>query len=160
MALPALDATDLRILTELLRDARLSNVELAQRINLSESPCLRRVKRLEEAGVLKGARAIVARKAVGLGLTVFAGLKAERHTREVAQEIGVRLAAMPEVVACHMVSGESDFLIEVVVPDLDAYEAFLTDRLLTLPSVKDVRSNFSLRTIKTDGPLPVGARPA
>lgn len=157
MAQTALDPTDLRILVELTRDARVSNVELAQRVNLSESPCLRRVKRMEREGILRGARAIVDRKSVGLGLTVFAGLKADRHTREAADEIGARLGQMPEVVSCHMVSGEADFLIEVVVPDLEAYEAFLTDRLLTLPMVKDVRSNFSLRTIKTDGALPLTA---
>ena len=156
MAQTALDATDMRILAALMRDARLSNVELAQKVNLSESPCLRRVKRMEQEGILTGARALVDRKAVGLGLTVFTGLKVERHSRDNAEAVAARLGALPEVVSCHMVSGEADFLIEVVVPDLDAYEAFLTDRLLTLPMIKDIRSNFSLRTIKTDGPLPLG----
>ncbi|SDD89725.1 Lrp/AsnC family transcriptional regulator [Belnapia rosea] len=150
-----LDRTDRRILAALQEEGRLTNVELAERIALSPSPCLRRVKRLEAAGILRGYRAVLAREAVGLGLTVFVEIKVERHSRENAAALQEALAAMPEVVACHMVSGTADFLAEIVVADLRAYEALLTERLLTLPMIADIRSNMSLRRIKSDTPLPL-----
>lgn len=155
MPKPDIDATDRRILAELQADGRLSNVELAERVGLSPSPCLRRVKRLEEAGVIGGYRAMLDRKAVGLGLTVFVEIRVTRHSRDNAAALQEALLAMPEVVACHMVSGAADFLAEVTVPDLAAYEHLLTERLLSLPMVEDIRSNFAMRTIKTDGQLPL-----
>ncbi len=153
-----LDSTDRRILAALQGDGRLTNVDLAQRVALSPSPCLRRVKRLEAAGVVQGYRAVLDREAVGLGLTVFVEIKVERHSRENAQTLQDALAAMPEVVSCHMVSGTADFLVEIVVADLRAYEVLLTNRLLTLPMVADIRSNVSLRRIKSDVPLPLPGR--
>ncbi len=150
-----LDSTDRRILAALQGDGRLTNRDLAQRVALSPSPCLRRVKRLEAAGVVQGYRAVLDRVAVGLGLTVFVEIKVERHSRESAQTLQDALAAMPEVVSCHMVSGTADFLVEIVVADLRAYEALLTNHLLTLPMVADIRSNVSLRQIKSDVPLPL-----
>jgi len=148
-----LDQTDLRILTELQQDARLTNVELSERVHLSPSPCLRRTKRLEETGVIRGYRADLDRNQVGLGLTVFVEIKVDRHSRQNADDLGQALAAMPEVVACCMVSGAADFFAELVVPDLAAYERLLSDQLLSLPMVADIRSNFALRVIKTAGPL-------
>lgn len=150
-----LDSTDRRILAALQRDGRLTNVDLAQRVALSPSPCLRRVKRLEAAGVVQDYRAVLDREAVGLGLTVFVEIRVERHSRKNAQVLQDALAAMPEVVSCHMVSGTADFLAEVVVADLRAYEALLTERLLMLPMVADIRSNVSLRRVKSDAPLPL-----
>ncbi len=93
-----------------------------------------------------------------LGLTVFVEIKVERHSRENAQTLQDALAAMMEVVSCHMVSGTADFLVEIVVADLRAYEVLLTNRLLTLPMVADIRSNVSLRRIKSDVPLPLPGR--
>jgi len=151
----SLDRTDRRILAALQEDGRLTNVDLAQRAALSPSPCLRRVKRLEATGVVQGYRAVLDREAIGLGLTVFVEIKVERHSRENAQVLQDALAAMPEVVSCHMVSGTADFLAEVVVADLRAYEALLTERLLVLPMVADIRSNVSLRRVKSDAPLPL-----
>jgi len=148
-----LDTADLRILLELQADARLTNVELAERIHLSPSPCLRRTKRLEEAGVIRGYRADLDRDKVGLGLTVFVEIKVARHSRSNADGLAKALAEMPEVVSCCMVSGAADFLVELVVADLPAYERLLSDRLLTLSMVADIRSNFALRMIKTAGPL-------
>ncbi|HET8727680.1 MAG TPA: Lrp/AsnC family transcriptional regulator [Alphaproteobacteria bacterium] len=150
-----LDATDRRILAALQDDGRLSNVDLADRIALSPSPCLRRMKRLEASGVIRGYRAVLDREAVGLGLTVFTEIKVERHSRENAAALQEILFSIPEIVSCHMVSGGADFLAEIVVPDLASYERLLTERLLTLPMVADIRSNFSLRRIKADGPLPL-----
>ena len=151
----SLDRTDRHILAALQGDGRLTNVDLAERVALSPSPCLRRVKRLEAAGVVQGYRAVLDREAIGLGLTVFVEIKVERHSRENAQALQDALAAMPEVVSCHMVSGTADFLAEVVVADLRAYEALLTGRLLVLPMVADIRSNVSLRRVKSDAPLPL-----
>ena len=148
-----IDQTDLRILTELQKDARLTNVDLADRIHLSPSPCLRRTRRLEEGGVIRGYRADLDRSMVGLGLTVFIEIKVDRHSRHNADALATALAEMPEVVSCCMVSGAADFLAELVVPDLTAYERLLSDRLLTLPMVADIRSNFALRVIKSAGPL-------
>lgn len=150
-----LDRTDRRILAALQGDGRLTNVDLAQQTALSPSPCLRRVKRLEATGVVQGYRAVLDREAIGLGLTVFVEIKVERHSRENAQVLQNALAAMPEVVSCHMVSGTADFLAEVVVADLRAYEALLTERLLVLPMVADIRSHVSLRRVKSDAPLPL-----
>ena len=150
-----LDQTDRRILLALQAEGRLTNVELAERVALSASPCLRRVRRLEEAGVVLGYRAVLDREAVGLGLTVFVEIKVERHSRDNAQALQDALAAIPEVVACHMLSGAADFLAEVVVADLRAYEALLTERLLVLPMVAAIRSNVSLRRIKSEAPLPL-----
>ena len=150
------DRIDQRILATLQADGRLSNVDLAERVGLSPSPCLRRVKQLEDAGMIDGYRAILNRKAVGLGLTVFVELKVGKHSRDNAAMLQEALAAIPEVVSCHMVSGASDFLAEVVVPDLEAYERLMTDKILTLETIEDVRSNFAIRTIKSNGPLPLG----
>ncbi|HEY2603377.1 MAG TPA: Lrp/AsnC family transcriptional regulator [Thermoleophilaceae bacterium] len=150
-----MDSVDRRILAELQRDGRVSNVELAERVNLSPSPCLRRLKRLESEGLIAGYRAVLDRRKVGLGLTVFLEVKVERHSTETANALEKAFREMEEVVACHIVSGQADFLLEVVVADLGAYERFLLDRLLGVAGVSDVRSNFAIHTVKSAGPLPV-----
>jgi Lrp/AsnC family leucine-responsive transcriptional regulator len=151
-----LDRVDRRLLEVLQRDGRVSNVALAERVHLSPSPCLRRLKALEHDGVIEGYRAVLDREAVGLGLTVFVEIKVEGHSDRLAEAIEEAVAKMPEVVACHIVSGAADFLLEVVVPDLRGYEGFLLGSLLKLPAVTDVRSNFAIRTVKPPGPLPLG----
>jgi Lrp/AsnC family transcriptional regulator, leucine-responsive regulatory protein len=153
--MPEFDAIDARILAALQEDGRLSNVELAERVGLSPSPCLRRVKLLEEAGVIAGYRATLARAKVGLGLTVFVGIKVDGHRDSNANALQETMRRLPEVVACHLVSGEADFLLEVVVPDLAQYETFLVGTLLKMPMIKDIRSNFAIRTVKSSAPLPL-----
>lgn len=155
MPTPALDALDRRILAALQRDSRLSNVDLAAEVGLSPSPCLRRVRILEDAGVITGYRAILDRDRIGLGLTVFVGIKVDRHDDAHATAFRQAAAALPEVVSCHMVSGESDFLLQIVLKDLAAYERMLLDKLLKLPGVKDIRSSFVLNTVKSAAPLPL-----
>jgi len=103
----------------------------------------------------KGYGAVLDREGAGLGRTVFVEIKVERHSRENAQVLQDAHAAMPEVVSCHMVSGTADFLAEVVVADLRAYEALLTERPIVLPMVADIRSNISLRRVNSDAPLPL-----
>ena len=150
-----LDAYDRKILAALQRDGRLSNVQLAEEIGLSPSPCLRRVRMLEEAGVIRGYQAVLARDEVGLGLTVFVGVKVERHNDAEAEAFRQAVLQLPEVISAFLVSGESDFLLQVVVPDLRGYDRFLTGHLLKIPGVSDIRSNFAIHTVKTPGPLPL-----
>jgi Lrp/AsnC family leucine-responsive transcriptional regulator len=150
-----LDRTDSRIIAELQADGRLSNVDLADKIGLSPSPCLRRVKRLERDGYIEGYRAALRRDRIGLGFSVFLGVKIDAHTNARALEFEKAVVAMPEVVACHLVSGEADYFLEVVVPDLADYQRFLVGRLLELPIVREVRSNIAIQTLKAGAPLPL-----
>jgi Lrp/AsnC family leucine-responsive transcriptional regulator len=154
--MPDFDAIAGRILAALQQDGRLSNVDLGEKVGLSPSPCLRRVKQLEEAGVIEGYRAMLSRSKVGLGLTVFVGIKVDGHRDANATALQEAMRKMPEVVSCHLVSGEADFLLEVVVPDLAHYETFLVGTLLKMPMIKDIRSNFAIRTVKSGAPLPLG----
>lgn len=149
----SLDDLDLKILTALQADGRVTNADLADRIGLSATPCLRRVRALEQKGAIKGYRALLDRAKVGLGLTVMVGVKVDGHRDENARAIQAAFIEMPEVVACHLLSGETDFLLEVVVPDLAHYEQFLLGKLLLLPMVKDIRSNIVIRTVKETAPL-------
>lgn len=150
-----LDAIDRRIITELQSDARLTNVDLAQRVGLSPSPCLRRVKRLEEDGYIEGYRAALSRARVGLTFSVFLGVKIDGHANHRALKFEKAVTAMPEVVSCHLVSGEADYFLEVVVPSLEHYQRFLVGKLLNLPIVREVRSNISIQTLKAGAALPL-----
>jgi Lrp/AsnC family leucine-responsive transcriptional regulator len=150
-----LDAIDCRIVAALQADGRLTNLELAERVGLSPSPCLRRVKRLERDCYIESYRAILQRNRLGLGLTVFVGVKIGGHANVEAVAFQDAVVAMTEVVACHLVSGEADYLLEVVVPDLEHYQRFLVGKLLALPIVREVRSNIAIQTLKACAPLPL-----
>lgn len=150
-----LDAIDLRILLEVQNDARIANITLAERVGLSPSPCSRRMKQLEDGGVIEGYRAVLNRPAVGLGLTVFAGIRVDRHAQDQADTFVAAVLAMPEVVACHLVSGDVDFLLEVVVPDMATYEATVLRQLLALTAIRDIRSSFAMRSYRAGGALPL-----
>jgi Lrp/AsnC family transcriptional regulator, leucine-responsive regulatory protein len=150
-----LDDTDCRIVAALQSDGRLSNVELADKVGLSPSPCLRRVKRLERDGYIEGYRAALRRDRVGLNFSVFLGVKIDGHANERALAFETAVVAMPEVVACHLVSGEADYMLEVVVPDLADYQRFLVGKLLNLPIVREIRSNIAIQTLKAGAPLPL-----
>jgi Lrp/AsnC family transcriptional regulator, leucine-responsive regulatory protein len=150
-----LDAIDCRIVAELQTDGRLSNVDLADRVGLSPSPCLRRVKRLERNGLIEGYRAILRRDRVGLGFSVFVSVKIDGHANERALTFEKAILEMPEIVACHLVSGDADYLLEIVVPDLKDYQRFLVGKLLNLPIVREVRSNIAIQTLKAGAPLPL-----
>ena len=154
-----LDKFDIAILNCLQEDARATNVEIAERVNLSPSPCLRRIRNLEKLGVIRGYSADIDRKEVGLGLTVFVEFKVAHHSRENSEAQQAALLAIPEVVSCFLISGAADFLAEVVVEDLSAYERLLTETLLMMHGVVDIRSNFAIRTIKSGGPLKLPVRP-
>lgn len=150
-----LDAIDCRIVAALQADGRLTNIDLADRVGLSPSPCLRRVKRLERDGYIEAYRAVLRRDRIGLGFSVFVGVKIDGHANERALGFEKAVVAMPEVVACHLVSGDADYFLEIVVPDLDHYRRFLVDKLLELPIVREVRSNIAIQTVKAGAPLPL-----
>jgi Lrp/AsnC family leucine-responsive transcriptional regulator len=152
-----MDAIDRSILRELQAEGRLANNALADRVRLSPSPCLRRLKRLEADGTIRGYRALVDRRRVGLGLTLFVEVQVGGHSRERAREFEAAVMQVDAVIACHVLAGTADFLLEIVVPDLAAYERLLLDTLLVLPGVTDVRSNIAIRTIKESAPLPLDA---
>jgi Lrp/AsnC family leucine-responsive transcriptional regulator len=155
MPKPELDGFDHRIIAALQADARLTNVALAERVGLSPSPCLRRVRRLERDGTIEGYAARLGRARVGLSLTVFLGVKIEAHANDRAEAFQDAVVALPEVVACHMISGDVDYLLEVVAADLEAYQRFLVGTLLAMPIVKEVRSSIALQTLKGHGALPL-----
>jgi Lrp/AsnC family transcriptional regulator, leucine-responsive regulatory protein len=150
-----LDSLDLNILRELQKDGRLTNVDLANRIGLSPSPCLRRVKRLEAEGVIDGYSARINRRRCGLGMTAFIEVKLERHREEDAERFRKAIRGLPEVVACHIISGEADFLLEVVVADLDQYSEFVLKTLRQIAGIKDMHSSFALETVKSFQSLPL-----
>jgi Lrp/AsnC family leucine-responsive transcriptional regulator len=150
-----LDSVDRQMLAILQGEGRISNAALADRLHLSPSPCLRRLRALEQEGVIAGYRAELDRVRLGLGLTVFVELKVDSHSEETAAAISDSLKADPQVVSAHIVSGPADFRLEVVVADLADYERLLFGTLLKLPHVVDVRSDFVLRTVKSPGPLPL-----
>jgi Lrp/AsnC family transcriptional regulator, leucine-responsive regulatory protein len=149
------DAVDRAIVTRLQQDGRIANVDLADAINLSPSACLRRVKALEASGIIDGYHAEVSRVRAGLDLTVFIGLKVENHSRQTSSRIEQALLAIPAVVACHVVSGADDFLVEAAVSDLASYEQLLLDKILSIPSVLEARSTFAIRTVLSRGALPL-----
>jgi Lrp/AsnC family leucine-responsive transcriptional regulator len=152
----AMDRTDVRILEQLQRDGRLSHIELAERVGLSPTPCTRRVRRLEQAGIIRGYAAILDPKRVGQNVAAYIQIKLERHTDDVIERFRRTLDERPEVVAAHAMTGEMDFLLQVVVPDLDALGRFTLHQLLKLPGVRDVRSSLVLETLKTGAPVPIG----
>jgi Lrp/AsnC family transcriptional regulator, leucine-responsive regulatory protein len=150
-----LDDFDKRIITALQNDARMTNLALADAVGLSPTPCLRRTKRLEESGVITGYRADLDRKILGLGFTVFCWVKVSRHNDTEAKEFVAAACSWSQVISCQLVSGEVDFMLEVVTEDPEAYQEFLFEKLLKHPHVKDVRSNFAIKVFKSNGNLPV-----
>jgi len=149
------DRVDRAIVTTLQRDGRIANVDLAEAVSLSPSACLRRVKALEASGIIAGYHAEVSRLRAGLGLTVFIGLKVEGHSQETSSRIERALLAIPAIVACYLVSGANDFLVEAAVPDLASYEQLLLGEILTIPSIVEAQSTFAIRSVLSRGPLPL-----
>lgn len=150
-----LDRIDRQLLQALQRNARLTVAELAEQVALSPSPCWRRVKRLEEAGLIQGYQAQLSAQALGYGVTAFVSVMVGSHSHEAARAFEARVTEIPEVIACHNVSGRYDFLLEVVAPDLNAFGEFARNTLQTLPGVKELYSSFSLKALKTSRQLPL-----
>ena len=151
-----LDPVDLRILDELQRDSSLTNIELARRVFLSPSPCLIRVRALEAAGVIERYVALTNPKALGLGLNVFISISLKEQTRESLAEFERRIAEHEEVMECYLMTGDSDYLIRVALPDIGALEKFILNQLTPIPGIEKIRSSFALKQVryKTALPLP------
>ncbi|MEU6058865.1 Lrp/AsnC family transcriptional regulator [Streptomyces sp. NPDC047097] len=144
-----MDDMDRSILTVLERHGRISNNELAARVGLSPSPCLRRVRNLEESGVILGYRAVIDPTAVGRGLRVLAGVRLTRHTRAHVTAFEDGVMALPGVTACHHITGSFDYLVQVEVADLAAYEDFHANQLAALPGIATVNSFVIMKTLET-----------
>ncbi|MDP4511579.1 Lrp/AsnC family transcriptional regulator [Nonomuraea turcica] len=150
-----MDRIDRRILQELQQDGRLSNTELADRVGLTPSPCLRRVSRLEESGVIRGYRALLNGAAVGRGFEAFVTVVMRYEDHDTVAEFERQVAGLPEVVEAHRLFGDPDFLLRVAVADLAAYERFYSETLSGLPGVAQVTSHVAMKAIKPDIGLPV-----
>ncbi|HJV75421.1 MAG TPA: Lrp/AsnC family transcriptional regulator [Noviherbaspirillum sp.] len=157
-----LDKTDRKILAVLQEDGRLSNQEIADRVNLSPSPCLRRIRNLEESGVIRQYVALLDPDKIGLGLLAYVNVRLEKHNDAAPPgalapraDFAASVADWPEVVACYAMTGEMDFLLRVHVEDMGHFSHFMMDTLLKHPAVLDVKSSFALQRIKDTTALPL-----
>jgi DNA-binding Lrp family transcriptional regulator len=154
-----LDRIDRRILHDLQDKGRMTNVELAKRAGISAPPCLRRVRALEKAGLIKGYHAEVNAEALGFSVTVFAQVGLSSQAEADLRAFEQLVASYPEVRECHMLAGEADFLLRIVATDWDAYQRFLTSKLTPAPNVSHVKTALAIRSTKTEPgvPIPVDA---
>jgi len=154
---PKLDRTDRRILAELQRDGGLSNQDLAERVGLSPSPCSRRVRQLEEAGIIERRVTLLDRKKLGLTLTALIQISMDRHTPDRFETFESRIRQLPEVQECYLITGQdADYLLKVVVPDMDHYQEFLLNKITRIEGVSGVHSSFVMRRVVDTTELPLG----
>jgi Lrp/AsnC family leucine-responsive transcriptional regulator len=152
----ALDEIDRNILKALQADSKVTANELAEQVGLSASPCARRIRLLEQAGIIKGYTAIVDQKKVGLPISAFASIKLERQREEDLDRFAEAVARWPEVVDCYLMTGQRDYLMRIVAADLEAYERFLKDKLTRLDNVASIETSFALGQVKRSEVLPIG----
>lgn len=150
-----LDVIDRKILAALQRDGRMAFHELASRVGLTPSPTLRRVRMLEQASVIRGYVAVVDQKAVGLPISIFVSVKLERQRELDINRFAAAVEGWPEVVECYLMTGQRDYLLRIVVPDLQAYETFLKSKLTRLEGVGSIESSFALAQVKHTNVLPI-----
>jgi Lrp/AsnC family transcriptional regulator, leucine-responsive regulatory protein len=159
-----LASSDIEILRVLQAEGRIANVDLAERVGLSPSPCLRRTKQLEANGVIRGYVALLNRKMLGFGVEAFVQVSLDRHQDRLDRAFREAIIAREEIVGCYVMTGEMDYLLHVLVPDLEAYGHFTMGVLLKMPGVKDVKSSLALEVVKDSTALPLnhaeGRRPA
>ena len=151
----ALDEIDRRILTHLQRDARMTNAKLAERVGLSPAPCLRRVRALEAAGVIRDYVALLDSRAVGQAVTVFIEIRLDLQVKDRLDILERAIREWPEVLECSLMTGDADYMLRVAVPDVDAYEQFLRDKLTRLEGVASIKSSFALKQVKYTTALPI-----
>ncbi len=149
-----MDDKDRQILRELQKDGRLSNSDLAERVNLSPSPCLRRLRALEKTGVITGYTAIVDQRAYGVPVTVFVQIRLEPHSKETAKIFETRIGRVDEVLDCHLMTGDTDYLLRVVVQSLEAYEVFIREKIHTIPAIASINTSFAYGIVKQSRCLP------
>lgn len=150
-----MDSKDRQIIRALQRNGRAANLEIAAEVNLSPSPCLRRLRLLEESGAILGYRAIVDAKAYGLPVTVFVRITLEKHSAELVRHFESRIRTLEEVLECHLMTGPSDYLLRVVVAGLDAYENFIRNRIHPIGGIGSIDTSFVYGTIKNTGVFPM-----
>lgn len=155
MAREKLDKIDRRILKDLQRDGRITNVELAQNAGISAPPCLRRVRALEDSGYIKSYHAKIDPVMMGYTVTIFALVKLTSHAEKDLLEFENRIRAQPMVRECHMLAGEVDFILRVVAKDWDSYQNFLMKELTSVPNVTAVKSSLAIRTAKDEPGVPI-----
>ncbi len=150
-----LDDIDRLILRELQSDGRLSNQDLADRVGLSPSPCLRRVRMLEAAGVIAGYRAVVAPKVVDLAITAFVRLRLASHEGSTVDAVEARLREIPHIVEAHLLAGDWDYLVRIVTPSFEDYERLLREHVRAIPSLAAIDTTFAFAETKPVSPLPI-----
>ena len=151
-----LDAIDRRLLSELQDEGRVTNVELAQRVGLTAPPCLRRVRSLEEAGVIRGYHADLDAAKLGYTITVFALVSLKSQAEDALRAFEDHMKLLPEVRECHMLNGEIDFILKIVSRDLQGFQEFLTSKLTPAPNVASVKTSLTIRTAKQVPGVPLG----
>ncbi|SFH53922.1 transcriptional regulator, AsnC family [Pseudomonas syringae] len=155
MTQPTLSPIDVRILTALQQDGRITNQTLADQIGMSASPCWRRVKHLEEHRYIQGYRAVLDRRKIGLGVMVFIRISIDSHSEAEARKFEKEVMQLEDVVACYSIGGDADFLLQVVAPDLDSFADFAMTVVRRLPGIKEMQSMFVLKEIKPFVSFPV-----
>jgi len=153
--MPKLDAIDLKILRSLQDNAALPNVALARKVGLSPSPCLRRVQMLEEQRVIRRRVTLLDPAAVGLGMNVFVQVTLEKQTERTLQLFEKKILEYPEVLECYLMTGEADYLLRAVLPNMESFERFVVDRLTRIMGVARVRSSFAMKQVKYTTRLPI-----
>lgn len=160
MLTPALDAIDLKILAALQADARIANVDLARKVHLSPSPCLARVRALEEGGLVARYVTLLDPKKLGLTVSVLVQVTLERQVEKALDGFERAVLERPEVMECYLMTGDADYLLRVVVPDVPAFERFILDFLSKVPGVGNIKSSFALKQVKYQTALPIPASPS
>ena len=150
-----LDSIDRRLLAELQAEGRVTNVDLAKRVGLTAPPCLRRVRALEEAGVIRGYHADLDAGRLGFTITVFAMVSLKSQAEEDLRAFENHIKGLPEVRECHMLNGEIDFILKIVSKDLQSFQEFLTSKLTPAPNVASVKTSLTIRTAKNDPGVPL-----
>lgn len=150
-----LDAIDTRILDELQRNAKLTNVQLAERVHLSPSPCLARVRALEHDGVISRHVTLLDARTLGLQVSVFIHISLEKQARRSLEVFEQAIGSHPEVMECYLMTGDADYLIRVVVPDVQSLERFIVESLTRIPGIANIRSSFALKQVKYETALPL-----
>lgn len=154
-----MDIKDRQIIRELQKDGRLTNQELAERVNLSPSPCLRRLRNLETAGIIAGYTALVDQKAYGLPITVFIRIRLERHSEETVKTFEARIGRIDEVLDCYLLAGGDDYLLRVIVASLEAFEDFIRRRIHAIPGIASIDTSFAYGVVKQTRLFPAAPLP-
>ena len=150
-----IDDVDLQILHHLQNDARISNIDLADKVGLTPSPCLRRVKALEDGGVIRKYVGLVDPAKLGLPISIFINVSLQRQERGQLEEFETTICGFPEVMECYLMTGSSDYLVRIVVPEVQAFERFLADHLTRIPGVANIQSSFAVKQVVYNTQLPL-----